>query len=282
MTAEESALFGAQLEVPPDLLAGVATNSVSGAEPLDDGPLPLVVLSPGFSFPRATLTGVAEELASNGYAVAAVGHNYEAPISFPDRTTECLACEDVDGDVVVSNRADDLSFVLNELTGETEESDGFPDGLDIDADRVVVGGHSIGGASSYRAMFADDRFDAGFNLDGTFFALDQRGLDRPFMMLGAAEHGLPGDDETWTGAWDRLEGWKRWVTVEGTTHSSMTDLAPLGAQAGMETQDLDGLYCDLLSRAYVTAFADEHLRGDDEPILDGPNEDWPEVLFHNP
>lgn len=280
MTAEESALFGAQLEIPPDLLADVGTNSVPGAEPLaDDGPLPLVVLSPGFSFPRATLTGVAEELASQGYAVAAVGHNYEAPISFPDRTTECLACTTDDIDSVVPGRADDLSFVLDELTGD---GPAWEDAGVIDPDRVVVGGHSIGGAGSHRAMLADDRFDAGFNLDGTFFALDRHKLDRPFMMIGAADHGLPGEDETWTKAWKHMEGWKRWITVDGTTHSSMTDLAPLGAQAGMDTQELDGRYCDRLSRAHITAFADRHLRGDDEPILDGPNDAWPEARFHNP
>lgn len=280
MTAEESALFGAQLEIPPDLLAGVGTNSVPGAEPFaDDGSLPLVVLSPGFSFPRATLTGVAEELASRGYAVAAVGHNHEAPISFPDRTTECLACTTDDIDSVVPGRADDLSFVLDELTGDDPA---WEDAGVIDPERIAVGGHSIGGASSHRAMLADDRFDAGFNLDGTFFALDRHKLDRPFMMIGAADHGLPGEDETWTKAWKHLDGWKRWITVDGTTHSSMTDLAPLGAQAGMATQELDGLYCDRLSRAHITAFVDRHLRGVDEPILDGPNDTWPEARFHNP
>ncbi|WP_211253070.1 alpha/beta hydrolase family protein, partial [Glycomyces tenuis] len=147
MTAEESALFGAQLEAPPELLASVETNSVPGAEPLaDDGTLPLVMLSPGFSFPRATLTGVAEELASQGYAVAAVGHNYEAPITFPDRTTECLACTTDDYDAIVPNRAEDLTFVLDELTGDDAA---WEDSGVIDADRVVVGGHSIGGAGSH-------------------------------------------------------------------------------------------------------------------------------------
>lgn len=35
--------------------------------------------------PRATLTGLAEELASRGYIVAGIGHNYEADgIMFPD------------------------------------------------------------------------------------------------------------------------------------------------------------------------------------------------------
>jgi predicted dienelactone hydrolase len=283
MTAEEGALFGAQLQVPGELLASVETNAITGAEPLaDDGSLPLVVLSPGFSFPRATLTGLAEELASQGYAVAAVGHAYEAPITFPDgRTTECLTCahEDLDTDTLVPNRAEDLSFVLDELTGDDAA---WEDGGVVDEDRIVVGGHSIGGASSHRAMAEDDRFDAGFNLDGTFFALDPHQLDRPFMMVGAEDHGQPGDDKTWSQAWKRLDDWRRWITVEGTTHSSMTDFGPLGEQAGLNQDELDGFRSNEISRALVTGFVDAHLRGEDEPIFAGPSADWPELVFHNP
>lgn len=288
MTPEEGALFGAQLQLPGELLASVATNSVTGAEPLADaGSLPLVVLSPGFSFPRATLTGLGEELASRGYAVAAVGHNYEAPISFPDgRTTECLTCtqDDLDTDTLVPNRSEDLSFVLDELTGDdaAREDGTVLQGLDLDEDRIAVGGHSIGGASSHRAMADDDRFDAGFNLDGTFFALDPHKLDRPFMMVGAEVHGQPGDDKTWSQAWKRLDDWKRWITVDGTTHSSMTDFGPLGEQAGLNQDELDGFRSNEISRALVTAFVDEHLRGEREPILCGPSGDWPELEFHNP
>jgi predicted dienelactone hydrolase len=282
MTAEEGALFGAQLQVPGDLLASVGTNAVLGAEPLaEDGSLPLVVLSPGFSFPRATLTGLAEELASHGYAVATIGHNYEAPISFPGRTTECLTCthDDLDTDTLVPNRAEDLSFVLDELTGDDAA---WEDAGIIDADRIAVGGHSIGGASAHRVLANDDRFDAGFNLDGTFFALDPHKLDRPFLMVGAAEHGQPGEDKTWRKAWKRLDDWKRWITVDGTTHSSMTDFGPLGEQAGLNQDELDGFRSNEISRSLVTAFVDTHLRGEEEPIFECANPDWPELEFHRP
>jgi predicted dienelactone hydrolase len=285
MTAEEGELFGKQLNLPGGLLSTVETNSITDAEPLaDDGSLPLVVLSPGFSFPRATLTGVAEELASQGYAVAAVGHTYEAPISFPDgRTTECLTCleDDIDDKTLVPNRAADLSFVLDELTGDDPA---WEDAGVIDDAHVLVGGHSIGGASSHRAMQSDDRFDAGFNLDGTFFALDPHKLDRPFLMVGGGDdHGSPGQDDTWDKAWKKLDGWKRWITVTGTTHSSMTDFGPLGEQAGLNQDDLDGNRSNEIARTLITAFADTHLRGEDEaPALDGPDENWPELVFHNP
>ena len=56
---------------------------------------PLVVLSPGFTSPRSTLTALAEDLASHGYVVAGIDHTYEShATAFPDgRVTTCLARE---------------------------------------------------------------------------------------------------------------------------------------------------------------------------------------------
>ena len=65
--------------VPPDALSTVRTNAVSDAAPArDEGSLPLVVLSPGFTNPRSTLTGLAEDLASHYYVVAGIDHTYES------------------------------------------------------------------------------------------------------------------------------------------------------------------------------------------------------------
>jgi hypothetical protein len=47
-------------------------------------------------------------------------------------------------------------------------------------------------------------------------------------------------------------------------------------------QEMDGARTLELTRAYVTAFLDHALRDEDEPILDRPSEEWPEVVFHNP
>ena len=64
--------------VLPDALSTVRTNAVSDATPAGrQGGLPLVVLSPGFTNPRNTLTGLAEDLASHDYVVAGIDHTYE-------------------------------------------------------------------------------------------------------------------------------------------------------------------------------------------------------------
>ncbi|GAB3836615.1 hypothetical protein GCM10029963_77470 [Micromonospora andamanensis] len=67
------------LPLPPDLLATVRTSARRDVpvRPVARG-WPLVVLSPGFSLSRESLTGLAEDLASRGYVVAGVDHPYEA------------------------------------------------------------------------------------------------------------------------------------------------------------------------------------------------------------
>ena len=82
--------------VPPDALSTVRTNAVSDATPAGrQRGLPLVVLSPGFTNSRSTLTALAEDLASHGYVVAGIDHTYESfATAFPDgRVTTCLARE---------------------------------------------------------------------------------------------------------------------------------------------------------------------------------------------
>ncbi|MFF4456521.1 alpha/beta hydrolase family protein [Streptomyces goshikiensis] len=287
MTAEESKRYveAGGLGVPEDLFTTVVTHATVDAKPARaPGGLPLVILSPGFGMPRATLTGLAEELAGRGYAVAGIGHNYEADgISFPDgHTTSCVACENRDYPKVGAVRAADISFVIDELTGERPAwRGGVREGVRVDAGRVAVVGHSAGGFSTVPAMLGDPRVKAGVNMDGNFRFPNDTPLDRPVLMLGQPGH-IPGGEPTWDETWTELTGWKRWLSVDGTQHLSFTDLAPLAKQLGRPLQELDGDRADAITRAYVTAFVDTHLRERNAPLLDGPAARFPEVRFHRP
>lgn len=279
VTPEESRLILESLRVtgvPGETLSTTRTHAVVDAQP-PDRRLPLVVLSPGLSFPRSSLTGLAEDLASRGYAVAAVDHTYEASaITFPDgRITECLICETKpDGPTVARNRATDVSFVLDELT----RSGRFA------PDRIAMVGHSLGGAATARAVQEDPRIRAGVNMDGTFRPELTEDLDRPFLMLGAGEHGRPGADETWDASWPHLTGWARWLSVAGTAHSSFTDYSILAEQLGIDVggESMTGARAARITRDYVAAFANLHLRERPQPLLDGPSPRYPEVRFENP
>nr|WP_152992274.1 alpha/beta hydrolase [Nonomuraea pusilla] len=278
--AEAKALLEGQkiTGVPSEAVSGTRTHAVSGARPAGRrGTLPLVVLSPGFTMSRTSLTALAEELASRGYVVAGIDHVHESyGTTLPGgRFARCVACKELEADPmtggakVVRGRQADVSFVLDRLLGRHPVWKGA---RLIDPSRVGMAGHSIGGASTSWTMVKDRRVRAGVNMDGTSFVpVPEQGLKRPFMLMGAGdEHEPGGKDTTWGRDWARMTGWKRWITLEGGDHGSFTDYAMMTKQSARELE---------VTRAYVAAFMDRHLRGDDEQLLDGPSETYPEVKF---
>jgi hypothetical protein len=292
--------------VPPDMLSTVRTNAADGAAPA--GPqhgLPLVVLSPGFTSPRSTLTALAEDLASHGYVVAGIDHTYESyGTAFPDgRVTTCLAREARQRGLrekgkVTAGRAADVSFVLGELTSGSPVGPGV---TLIDPSRMAMAGHSLGGAAAIAAMLADSRIRAGIDMDGSTDApIPDTGLSRPFLFLGKQSGYTPGSGRaaapgtrewklrrgpvsTWERDWELLTGWKRWLLMAGAVHASFTDLALLADQIGIDiAAGLSGARSLDITRAYVRAFFDLHLRGTPQSLLDQPSARYPEVTFASP
>jgi dienelactone hydrolase len=287
--------------IPPDTLSTVRTNAISGARPAGrQHSLPLVVLSPGFTNSRSTLTALAEELASHGYVVAGIDHTYEShATAFPDgRVTTCLARDAPRRDrmeQVAAGRAADACFLLDELAGAHPAWPGA--GL-IDPSRMGMAGHSAGGAAAIAAMLADSRIRAGIDMDGSTAApIPDEGLARPFLFLGKQSNYTPGGGGalrdrtlrkgaviTWERDWERLTGWKRWLVVAGAVHASFTDLALLADQTGIidTGAGLSGSRSLDITRAYVRAFFDQHLRGGLQALLDQPSARYPEVVFCSP
>ncbi|OEJ34912.1 alpha/beta hydrolase family protein [Streptomyces subrutilus] len=291
LTREEARLLLADRELEQEIrvkaLAGTAVHARSQARPLA-GRYPLIVLSPGFTVHRSTLTALAEDLASRGYVVAAVDHAYESVgTAFPGgRVLKCLACDKTEAGTpmreVSDNRARDVSFLLDRLTGRHPAWRHA--GL-IDTSRIAMAGHSIGGASALAAMAADPRVRAGINMDGGLATpVPETGIDaRPFMLLGAQD-GVPGGNESWDRGWPRLDGWKRWITFADSGHFTFSDFPALADQLGLPDPEapLPGDRSVELTRRYVAAFFDQHLKGRPQPLLDGPSPEAPEVRFHTP
>ncbi|MEU5283878.1 alpha/beta hydrolase [Streptomyces sp. NPDC020755] len=299
MTDEEARLMlvqrGLEDVVPAERVSATGTHARTAARPAP-GRFPLVLLSPGFGTPRATLTGLAEELASRGYVVATADHPYESTgTQLPDgRVLTCAACDTVDAQpdqaarqkvlaAVSTGRAADFSFLLDRLTGPDPA---WRHARTIDPHRVGMAGHSIGGNAASSTMAADRRVDAGVNLDGTFFdPAPVRGLGgRSFLMLGTDPGHGPGGDTSWDDAWNRLDGFKRWLTVRDSGHFTFTDIPGIGEQLGIEDPDapLSAARSTTITRSYVTAFLDRSLRGRPSRLLHGPTPDNPEVLFQRP
>ncbi|MFF8279621.1 alpha/beta hydrolase family protein [Streptomyces lateritius] len=292
-TQEEARLLlkGMPVEDPASVrqVARARTHSAVDVRPAP-GRHPLVVLSPGFGMPRFTLTSLAVDLASRGYVVASLDHAYESSgTSVPGgRTLTCVACtvmEENDwtkGHLVTGARAADTRFVLDRLTGPRPT---WRYASSIDRTRIGMAGHSIGGASAVSAMATDPRIDAGVNMDGTFWdTLPADGLGgRPFLLLGTDEFHRPGGGDTsWDTTWAALSGEKHWLTVDGADHLGFSDAPVLLSHFGLPSGDLSAGRAVAVTRAYVAAFFDEHLRGRDQPLLDGPDPTHPEVRFHRP
>ncbi|MFE1265686.1 hypothetical protein ACFW5X_34940 [Streptomyces albogriseolus] len=153
MTGEEAQLLlearGLGGVVPPETVAGARTHAYVDTRAAP-GRFPLVLLSPGFSMPRTTLTSLADDLASRGYVVASVDHAYESVgTAFPGgRTLTCVACERVDTPqeqaAVARGRAKGMSFVISELTSGRQAG---PLSHVIDPSRIGIGGHSSSGSA---------------------------------------------------------------------------------------------------------------------------------------
>lgn len=294
MTAAEARLFLA-MEAPggeglAPALAGTRTYAFDGARPVP-GRHPLIVLSPGFKLPRATLTGLAVDLAARGYVVALVDHTYEnSGTTFPDgRTTTCALCDaaTLTPEQIAASRAADVSFVLDELTGGHGRQPAWRHSGLIDRRRIGMAGHSLGGDAAVATMAADRRVRAGADLDGAFFfQVPAGGLGhRPFLMLGnPVDHALHGDEPSWAAGWPSLDGWKRWLTLTGANHASFTDVPLLADEAGIPgaSAPIPSARALAITCVYVAAFFDAHLRGLPEPVLDGPSPAYPEVAYQVP
>lgn len=291
--AESAATLEARgvTDLPPDTLHRVRTHSRTGVAPVRaDGGLPLVVLSPGAGHNRIWFSSLAEELASHGFVVAALDHAHEsAPVEYPHGlVTGCAGCEDGDWALGAANRAEDVSFLLDRLTG--------PDPAWrwshlIDASRVGMAGHSWGGAATAETLRAEERVDAGINLDGPYYGSALEGdLDKPLALLENDQ------GNAWEGVdrmWPLLTGWRQWIRIAGSGHSNGIDQGLVTEQLGLRglytPEAWRGLYGDVatdrgvdLVRAYSVAFFDHHLRGGDQPLLDDPGSAHPELVVVDP
>ncbi|MDH6710048.1 hypothetical protein P3T27_006797 [Kitasatospora sp. MAA19] len=273
--------------IPTEAVTGTRTWAKSDARP-QGGHFPMVVLSPGFTMPRASLTSLAEDLTSHGYVVALVDHTYEnTGTTFPDgQTLPCVMCNKLTTPEswagLDESRAKDVSFVIDQLTARPHPAWRYA--RMIDRDRIGMAGHSAGGASAVPALLTDDRIRAGADLDGSMDVLvPAAGIGgKPFLMIG---HPLPGGDEdiSWSKSWPNLDGWKRWLTVAGSNHGTFTDFPLFFEKLGLPQPPgttMSGQRGIELTRAYVAAFFDLQLKGVPQPLLDGPTTANPEVLFH--
>jgi hypothetical protein len=283
---------------------------------------PVVLFSPGYSYDREMGSTLVEDLASHGYVVITASYTYEAwEVEFPGGRVERGRHDPgndltLDPHIAITIRLADTRFILDQLAaleaGHNPDAERrpLPGGLHgcLDLARVGMFGHSLGGATTAQAIAHDNRVIAGVNLDGSFIPdlsplppttpeqLDQALLQlagligtQPFMIM--ADGGLGPDDfgNLTSTVWRHLQGWRRFVSLVGSTHGSYTDhetllnqLAAAGriksAAPWVGTIPVDRAVA--AERAYVRAFFDRCLRRRDCHLLDGPSAEYPEARFY--
>jgi predicted dienelactone hydrolase len=214
---------------------------------------------------------------------------------------------------MVAVRVADVRFVLDRLggirDGGNSDAEGrrLPRGLasSLDLSKVGVFGHSAGGFTAAEAMLDDTRIDAGVNLDGSMIysseegeygEMTEHGLDRPFMLVGAGTSGsddLPHthrDAPDWGAFWQSSTGPKLDLHVPEGEHFTFTDYQAIMPQfdgkLGLPDWILVGMVGTVdphrivaSQRAYVAAFFDRHLKGEDRGLLEAPSPGNPDVDF---
>ena len=214
-------------------------------------------------------------------------------------TTVTNAATLADADLAVSTRAQDASFVLDQLCSNASVVSQLIPGSSSqgsDVHNVAKFGHSLGGAATAAAMLKDSRIAGGIAMDGTLYGpVVQEGFDRPFMLMAHTNHtrlagnGTGDADSSWFDFWSNLRGWKLDIVLANSLHYTFSGvpivLETLGIVPNATTlndlqiADLNGSRALKIVTTYVTAFFDIVLKHKSSPLLQGPVDTFPEVTF---
>ena len=271
---------------------------------------PVLAMEPGLGPLPTDYTTLAENLASHGYVVVASAPTYSASVvvfpngrvarstplgSFPGDenvpvTGAKTRADEAAGARLVGEWAKDISFELDRMQKLDAERGGRFYGR-LDAGRVGMVGHSLGGATALKACASDESCRAAANLDGTPYgagSLLRQGSSKPFMYLASESQASTCDRECregnrWTReVYERSEGEAYYLTVEGSRHFDFTDSAvlfsPVVKMMGL-LGPIDGRSALRVTNAYLLAFFDRYLEGEKEPLLRDPSPRYPEIRF---
>ncbi|MEU8584308.1 alpha/beta hydrolase family protein [Streptomyces abikoensis] len=255
--------------------AAIPTHSYAGAPARPGRRRPVLVYSPGGGDPRAMGTGLAEELASHGYAVVTVDHPGDAGVvefpgtrdGRPEPWRETVFRGDPRRDpplfrTVIDTRIADVRFVLDALealaAGRNPDAAGrpLPEGLGraLDPRRVGACGHSAGGTTVAEAMYEDRRVRAAVDMEGyldhpaeapgragELYPVARHGVDRPLLLLGTDGFPERGQlERSWSAVLAHPGGRTERRCLDRAAHGVFTDyaaLVPRLASAGLLTAE---------------------------------------------
>jgi len=296
--------------------ANVTSHSLE-APPIAETPqlFPVVLLKPGLGAAVVQNSVLAEDLASHGFVVVGSDSPHTTPgVAYGDgrvamRTPAGHPSETAPGRVsalapgqpndlylpVVDTWVQDQRFILDRLQTLNERDPSYRFTGRLDLHHVGALGHSIGGATALQFCHLDSRCTAGVDLDGMPYGdVVQNGLTKPFLFMFAdrpifemPEAELKADARAFLTALarmrQRIPNRSSLLLVQGAQHFNFFDQAILTEPTLWRVFGAIGSLNQVrvleLTRRYVRAFFDTHLRGTRDALLDGPSSEFPEVRF---
>jgi predicted dienelactone hydrolase len=275
----------------------LATNSRLNAPVAAAGaPFPVILFNHGWGSRRTNDTFLTEELASHGYVVASIDHTYNASVvAFPDgrqvRGNGSYLIGNPEGSTPdqvravwnkeLAKQSADEEFVLDQLEAMNAKA-GTPWYGRLNTRLAGAMGHSFGGSAATEICAQDARVRGSINMDGWFFgAIQARKANQDLMFMDTSgDHagGVPDPSAPVSAALDASDyadlanSMRRYggyiVTFDGAEHEDFTDqglVSPLRRFSHAGT--IPAPEMEKAVRAYVLAFFDKAMRGQDSSIL---------------
>lgn len=222
---------------------------------------PVLVFSPSIN--PEFFTNQLEELASHGYIVVSINHPYGTLATlFPDGRKVFLTHE---GGRAAGIRAQDVSFVIDQLEHINTDSSGELFAGKIDLGRIGVFGHDSGAATAVEASILDERIVAGVSE----YSNSQTLVGKPFLFMGQM------------GTYEKSRALAYWLDVDFTP-LDYSDLPCLPEYSSFEfpvSSDCQG--ATQLINAYLVAFFDEYVKRDGENMLEGLGDIYPDIILES-
>jgi dienelactone hydrolase len=197
--------------------------------PIARGRFPVVFFLQGMGFSRAFYTSWATELASRGHVVVTIDHPDVAPVVIGDRIIE--GTEASNDPAVPARRVAEMAADVQHVLATLLAS---PDAKHLNASRIAVTGHSIGGAAALEACRTSKQVTACADLDGSVWGtVETEGVDRPYLLILNEPNFPTRGPRMEAMAKQRREEWKAVIgkqtepatllLVSGTNHLTFSD-----------------------------------------------------------